>query len=133
MDEAPQVVVLREGKHLTAHEVENERRKGTVHSTARSRKLIWLRSLAKGLPPLPDPDDKESPEPKLPAAAEPKQAAGSKQHHAEGLSFSSGSSAKPAKKRRIINSEDTKEDEKKVKPPKKKVKKADKKLLSFDL
>ena len=28
-DEMPQVVVLREGKHLSAREVENERRKGT--------------------------------------------------------------------------------------------------------
>ncbi|KAI0059240.1 hypothetical protein BV25DRAFT_1918701 [Artomyces pyxidatus] len=36
-DELPQVVVLREGKHLSAREVENEKRK------------------AKGLPPIPDP------------------------------------------------------------------------------
>jgi hypothetical protein len=27
-DEAPQIVVLKEGKHLTAEEAENERRKG---------------------------------------------------------------------------------------------------------
>ncbi|KAI0295908.1 hypothetical protein B0F90DRAFT_1748304, partial [Multifurca ochricompacta] len=36
-DEAPQVVILKEGKHLSAWEVGNEKRK------------------AKGLPPLPDP------------------------------------------------------------------------------
>ena len=30
VDEAPQVVVLKEGKHLSAREVENEKRKGTV-------------------------------------------------------------------------------------------------------
>jgi Domain of unknown function (DUF4604) len=32
-DEAPQVVVLKEGKHLTAREVENEKRKGKLGGT----------------------------------------------------------------------------------------------------
>ncbi|KAG2133542.1 uncharacterized protein EDB93DRAFT_1062050, partial [Suillus bovinus] len=40
IDERPQVVVLKEGKHLTEREAENERRK------------------EKGLPPLPDPNKK---------------------------------------------------------------------------
>lgn len=33
-DEAPQVVVLKEGKHLTAREVENEKRKGKLKGTS---------------------------------------------------------------------------------------------------
>jgi uncharacterized protein DUF4604 len=37
-DEAPQVVVLKEGKHLSAREVENEKRKG---------KLKWLSGIVK--------------------------------------------------------------------------------------
>lgn len=31
-DEAPQVVVLKEGKHLTGREAENEKRKGTSYN-----------------------------------------------------------------------------------------------------
>lgn len=45
VDEAPQVVVLREGKHLTAREVENERRKGAVlvqrYVVVRSKQCIF--------------------------------------------------------------------------------------------
>lgn len=36
-DEAPQVVVLREGKHLSKGEAENERRRGARRSCSRSR------------------------------------------------------------------------------------------------
>lgn len=37
-DEKPQVVVLREGKHLTAREAENERRKGMCNSLCHRRR-----------------------------------------------------------------------------------------------
>jgi len=48
-EEMPQVVVLKEGKHLSAREVENERRKGTFNTTfvisvRRTLMAIWLYS-----------------------------------------------------------------------------------------
>jgi len=74
-DEAPQVVVLKEGKHLSAREVESEKRK------------------AKGLPPLPDPSETVS--------ADAKESNAKKQDAKErtGLSFSSASSGPPPKSR----------------------------------
>ena len=38
-DEAPQIVVLKEGKHLTAEEAENEKRKG-MHSLSNLRLTV---------------------------------------------------------------------------------------------
>ncbi|KAI0246959.1 hypothetical protein BJV78DRAFT_86245 [Lactifluus subvellereus] len=92
-DEAPQVVVLKEGKHLSAREVENERRK------------------AKGLPPLPDPvvaalplgDTKDSQTKKH----------GAKDMPVESLSFSSGppsSSRRTTSKRKVVGDGRAEED-----------------------
>ena len=39
-DEAPQVVVLKEGKHLSAREVENEKRKGKLRGQHVPRRVI---------------------------------------------------------------------------------------------
>ncbi|EIW83668.1 hypothetical protein CONPUDRAFT_163008 [Coniophora puteana RWD-64-598 SS2] len=115
MDEAPQVVVLKEGKHLNAREAENERRR------------------ARGLPPLPNDtlpaaaddtkdDDAKSSKEKLKSKAPP------------GLSFSSGGAASAAKKKRKIvgdGAEDDAPEPQSKKPAKKKSKKAGKILLSF--
>lgn len=90
-DEAPQVVVLKEGKHLSAWEVENEKRKGKANKgTARihsrhPRKCQFIPLCyplqAKGLPLLPDPSaatattpssDAKNPKTKKPEAKEKK-------------------------------------------------------------
>ncbi len=93
-DEAPQVVVLKEGKHLSAREVENEKRKGEiVRSCFVSQPYKDLRTtLAEGLPPLSDPA----------AAAQPSLSSGDandskkttkQEKGVKGLSFSSGPSS----------------------------------------
>lgn len=70
-DEAPQVVVLKEGKHLNAREVQNEKRK------------------AKGLPPLPDPAT-AAPRPSSSGdAKDPKKTLTKQEKEVKGLSFSS--------------------------------------------
>jgi len=93
-DEAPQVVVLKEGKHLSAREAENEKRK------------------AKGLSPLPD----ASAAPALGDAKDSKPGEAKKQDAREkkGLSFSSSSSgpglsskSRPTTaKRKVVGGED---------------------------
>ncbi|KAH9847537.1 hypothetical protein C2E23DRAFT_741583 [Lenzites betulinus] len=115
--EKPQVVVLRQGKHLTEWEAENERRK------------------AKGLPPLPEPSaadtkSKEDPQKAGSSATAPKQSS------TQGLSFSSGAGAKGknAKRKAVGDGRDDAADPKPqttAKGSKKKAKKQDKKLLSF--
>ncbi|KDQ57229.1 hypothetical protein JAAARDRAFT_194387 [Jaapia argillacea MUCL 33604] len=118
-EEAPQVVVLREGKHLSAWEAENEKRK------------------AKGLPPLPDPS---LPNPSLEASVS--QGNDTLQPHQKpnkddtgGLSFSSAKSlSKGSTKRKAIDDlrDGAKTSHKSAgKGTKKKPKKAQKKLLSF--
>ncbi|VDB94326.1 unnamed protein product [Peniophora sp. CBMAI 1063] len=84
-DEAPQIVVLREGKHLSGWEVENEKRK------------------AKGLPPLPRPSspsadaDADKPEP---STTEPPP---KKEREKKGLNFStSGAAPNKSKKRKVV-------------------------------
>ncbi|TBU33603.1 hypothetical protein BD311DRAFT_712819 [Dichomitus squalens] len=115
LDEKPQVVVLRQGKHLTEREVENERRK------------------AKGLPPLPEPTEDGS----ATAKDEPSEESASAESKASkqpGLSFGTSSKAKGAKRKAVGDGRD---DADKLKPDvavkatKKKAKKQDKKLLSF--
>jgi len=111
-DEKPQVVVLKEGKHLSEREVENEKRK------------------AKGLPPLAESERTEGEMPK-PAG---KSTSAEKQTHNQGLSFSSSGSTNKAKLKRkaVVDSrDDGTDDDKTVKNTKKKPKKAQKKLLSF--
>jgi hypothetical protein len=97
-DEAPQVVVLKEGKHLSSREVENEKRKGMLGGQSRDCQIfnnfvfIPRHVQAKGLPPLPDPslatalgDAKDS----KPSDARKQDA---KEKNSKGLSFSSSSS-----------------------------------------
>ncbi|KAG0701228.1 hypothetical protein DFH29DRAFT_577170 [Suillus ampliporus] len=114
VDERPQVVVLKEGKHLTEREAENERRK------------------EKGLPPLPDPnkmvenDAKDDAKPDMNS---------SKKKHKEsvGLSFSSsGAKAQQSNKlkRKVVGDLDGSDDGTK-KVSKKKSKKIRKGPLSF--
>lgn len=81
-DEAPQVVVLKEGKHLSEREAQNEKRK------------------AKGLPPLPDPAVAAPQHSSSGDAKDPKKK--STKEEAKGLSFSSrpSSSTKPTTAKR---------------------------------
>ncbi|KAI9066341.1 hypothetical protein FKP32DRAFT_1589863 [Trametes sanguinea] len=116
-DEKPQVVVLKEGKHLTEHEAENERRR------------------AKGLSPLPEPSAEGAK-----VGADPvqdKQPGAQKQSTApQGLSFSSGAAAKGKNSKRKAVGDGRDDEGAKPQLPakgsKKKAKKQDKKLLSFD-
>jgi len=119
-DEKPQVVVLKEGKHLTEREAQNEKRK------------------AQGLPPLPEPPNNPTTDP-VPGTTK------SKATNSKGLNFSStgssttGSAAR--KKRKAVVDLQLQDDDfaslgdmvkdKSSKPAKKKPKKTDKKLLSF--
>ncbi|KAI0636262.1 hypothetical protein C8Q77DRAFT_1216677 [Trametes polyzona] len=115
-EEKPQVVVLKEGKHLSEREAENERRK------------------AKGLPPLAEASEesKSTDGPaKASSSAAPKQSSAP-----QGLSFSSGASSKgkSSKRKAVGDGRDDAASEKlqaTVKGSKKKAKKQDKKLLSF--
>ncbi|KAF8339663.1 uncharacterized protein EI90DRAFT_3117458 [Cantharellus anzutake] len=71
-DEKPTVVVLKEGKHLTEREAENERRK------------------AQGLPPLPEPESKIE-DKKLPGSPEDTRPHQGSSLKADSLSISSSS------------------------------------------
>ncbi|KAJ6575416.1 hypothetical protein B0H19DRAFT_641621 [Mycena capillaripes] len=110
-DEKPQVVVLREGKHLTEREAENVRRQ------------------ERGLPPLPDPADSMS---KPPPESETKDKASSKSKApGPSLSFSSTKNSfkvGAAKRKAALIS---KSDGAGESQPKKKAKKESKTLLSF--
>ncbi|KAG6337109.1 hypothetical protein ID866_1983 [Astraeus odoratus] len=117
-DELPQVVVLKEGKHLTAREAENERRK------------------AKGLPLLPSDDESSKLEDdKQPQSQKAPQPAKRKQK--TNLSFSSskdGSTASSGKSKRKIITDDNEsgaEDGREKTARKKKPKRGGKGLLSF--
>ncbi|EIW57735.1 uncharacterized protein TRAVEDRAFT_48769 [Trametes versicolor FP-101664 SS1] len=116
-EERPQVIVLREGKHLTEREVENEKRK------------------AKGLQPLPEPSAAGS-KPEGDVSKEGATPASSKQPSAsQGLSFSSGAGVKgKSSKRKAVGDgrDDAAKPQGSTKPTKKKAKKQDKKLLSFE-
>ncbi|KAI6025051.1 hypothetical protein PISMIDRAFT_673118 [Pisolithus microcarpus 441] len=115
-DERPQVVVLKEGKHLTATEAENERRK------------------VKGLPLLPTSEetskrkDKEQPIEDTPPE---------KTKNTASLSFSSSkeksSSSTSKAKRKIVTGDNESDDggSQRKKIPKKKSKREGKSLLSF--
>ncbi|KAF8071653.1 hypothetical protein FPV67DRAFT_1411879 [Lyophyllum atratum] len=116
-DEKPQVVVLREGKHLTAHEAENVRRK------------------EKGLPPLPDPAEAAAAKALAAEASAAKEATSNVKTQSSSLSFSSSKSGVKSsnKKRKAIGepSEDAKANKSANLSTKKKAKKASKTLLSF--
>ncbi|KAG1857859.1 hypothetical protein C8R48DRAFT_606746 [Suillus tomentosus] len=115
IDERPQVVVLKEGKHLTEREAENERRK------------------EKGLPPLPDPNKKVENDTKDDAKSEMNSSKKKQKEAAVTLSFSS-SGAKVQQsnklKRKVVGDLDG-SDEGSKKASKKKSKKTRKGPLSF--
>ncbi|KAH9945203.1 uncharacterized protein BXZ73DRAFT_73387 [Epithele typhae] len=109
-DETPQIVVLKEGKHLSRREVENEKRK------------------AKGLPPLPEHDEKDE----KTKEEKPKQKDATNAI-TQGLSFSSGGAkGKGTKRKAVGDGRDEAVKPESSKGGKKKSKKQDKKLLSFD-
>ncbi|KAG9041407.1 hypothetical protein FS837_012313 [Tulasnella sp. UAMH 9824] len=81
-DEKPQVVVLREGKHLSEVEVENEKRK------------------ARGLPPLPDKDAIKDGLVNPATSSKEKSKTQKDDKPIGGLAFSSSRSAKPSAKKR---------------------------------
>ncbi|KAH9929996.1 uncharacterized protein B0H18DRAFT_158782 [Fomitopsis serialis] len=108
-EEKPQIVVLKEGKHLSEREAENEKRK------------------AKGLPPLPDPEDRSAEESASPDRL--KKESAEKQAQNYGLI---GSKTKPSKRKAVGDGRDSEPPtNKSSKSTKKKPKKAEKKLLSF--
>jgi hypothetical protein len=106
-DEAPQVVVLKEGKHLSSREVENEKRKGEFGGATQARTtkgfsnsiifpllpLSFFPIQAKGLPPLHDSSEA--------ASGDAKESKAKKQDAKEktSLSFSSASSGSASKSR----------------------------------
>ncbi|KAG1736524.1 hypothetical protein EDB19DRAFT_1910188 [Suillus lakei] len=113
VDERPQVVVLKEGKHLTEREAENEKRK------------------EKGLPPLPDPNKKVENDTQDDAKSDMNSS--KKQKEAVTLSFSSsGAKAQQSNKlkRKVVGELDG-SDEGTKKALKKKSKKIRKGPLSF--
>lgn len=135
-DEKPQVVVLREGKHLTEREAENVRRKGMLFLPAfiiRQAKLTNM-PIERGLPPLPEPTEKASQSDAVPS----KEATNASSKSQTGsLSFSSSKTGHKAKtsagKRKAVGDGDDEKDIKKAKnaPTRKKPKKPSKTLLSF--
>jgi len=120
VDEKPQVVVLKEGKHLTEREVQNEKRK------------------AQGLPSLPEPSSNPTVDP-APNTTKPKTTNSKSLNFSSTGSNAAGSVAK--RKRKAVVDLQLQDEEstslrdvvkdKSSGPAKKKPKKTDKKLLSF--
>ncbi|KAI0051137.1 hypothetical protein FA95DRAFT_1580864 [Auriscalpium vulgare] len=113
-DEAPQVVVLKTGKHLTSREVENEKRK------------------AKGLPPLPD-TAKPSSNGEEPSQTKSKVTETKDTKQKNSLSFSTGpsTSASRSKRKAVGGISDEPSEHAGRAASKKKVKKIPKVGLSF--
>ncbi|KAG6896032.1 hypothetical protein C0992_010754 [Termitomyces sp. T32_za158] len=110
-DEKPQVVVLKKGKHLTAHEAENIRRE------------------EKGLPPLPSPGAPKEDSAGVASDATTDKDAKYNKMHTTGLSFSSSkSTSKPSVNKRKIPAD---AGDKPGASSRKKSKKQSKTLLSF--
>ena len=143
-EEKPQIVVLREGKHMSAVEVENEKRKGEPISSW-TRYYITSTNVqnltAKGLPPVStSPHDGDS----LPPGSTPSKKdrlqdkSNTKSNSLSFASFGTGSKASSSSKKRKIIGED--DDLKRLagkesKPEKKAKRDKTKKvgaLLSFD-
>jgi hypothetical protein len=128
-DERPQVVVLKEGKHLTEREAENERRKGACPRQIQT--FVLTRLLEKGLPPLPDTDKTVESDIKDDVKSDVNSS--KKDKEAGSLSFSSGGPRAQQSnklKRKIVGDVDG-SDESTKKVSKKKSKKAGKGPLSF--
>ncbi|KAH9945173.1 uncharacterized protein BXZ73DRAFT_73359 [Epithele typhae] len=116
-DETPQIVVLKEGKHLSRRKVENEKRKGGDSGFQPRDCLRW---------PEHDEKDEKTKEEKT-------KQKDTTNAITQGLSFSSGAAKGKCTKRKAVG--DGRDDA--VKPAsskggKKKLKKQHKKLLSFD-
>uniref|UniRef100_A0A0W0EXI4 DUF4604 domain-containing protein n=1 Tax=Moniliophthora roreri TaxID=221103 RepID=A0A0W0EXI4_MONRR len=133
-DEKPQVVVLKEGKHLTEREVENIRRKGSFTLLMFCVDISNCHFEEKGLLPLPEPSGNASEESK-PESSSTKNETKKPPKEKLSLSFSSAkASSGKSFKRKVLggDSEDEKDKEKAKKPAKKKSKKKNTKtLLSF--
>jgi hypothetical protein len=129
-DERPQVVVLKEGKHLTEREAENERRKGACPRQIQT--FVLTRLLEKGLSPLPDTDKTVESDIKDDVKSDVNFSK-KKDKEAGSLSFSSGGPRAQQSnklKRKIVGDVDG-SDESTKKVSKKKSKKAGKGPLSF--
>ena len=141
-DEKPMVVVLREGKHLTERQAENERRKGMCWPcfSPTTTLVSYIAPLAQGLAPLPELENKndelKSARPSLGATTSPSHKSSTR---TEPLSFSSsakGSSTgqRSANVHRLKRKASVPQDEKASKDlekSKKKKKKESKSLVSF--
>lgn len=141
-DEKPQIVVLKEGKHMSQGEVENERRRGE-HFIAVSRSSNVQTSTAKGLPPLSTDHDDGDGQPSGTSSSNSGSQTNAKAAAKDPkptLSFASfGSKTKTSSKKRKRpgeNEDDLQQLAKKNVNPEKKVKKGKSKnagaLLSFD-
>ena len=136
-DEAPQIVVVKQGKHMTEREVKNEQRMGEswhmVHRFYPS--YTYGIRLATGLPPLID-EDQTRPSSSQAEKVESKFSAVPKddQKSKHGLSFASktGLKSSTGKRKAIVDLQDVGEAGKTAgKSSKKKTKKESKTLLSF--
>ncbi|KAK4685908.1 hypothetical protein P7C73_g4228, partial [Tremellales sp. Uapishka_1] len=129
-DDGPQVVVLKEGRHLTEEEVKRERRRGTslklaVFNSRTERTLICVSFKAAGIP-SPEPEKKKPPPMAQPTS---KPVAGNKSGSKPLLPKSSS-----AKRKLVGNSDGREKEEDKGRGAEsgKKKKKVVKGLLSFD-
>ncbi|TFY82740.1 hypothetical protein EWM64_g1268 [Hericium alpestre] len=136
-DELPQVVVLKEGKHLTRREVENEKRKGGPFLCSGPCELL-VRHLyaisAKGLPPLPEPESKRdasTPDDNVAGQSTATKIDKVTSKPQSSLSFSSGLASKKSAGKRKTLSYPSEDETVKDKKSSKKAKKAPKTLLSF--
>ncbi|TFK98236.1 hypothetical protein BDV98DRAFT_573301 [Pterulicium gracile] len=107
MDEKPQVVVLKTGKHLTEWEAENVRRKGehAREEPADDERIADAPLVERGLAPLPDPNAAPAPTDKPDESVENSKKKAKDPH--VGLSFSSSgsSSAVKSRKRKVIDTD----------------------------
>lgn len=151
-DEKPQIIVLREGKHLSEREVETIKRKGDSCFCTLGGITELGQITEKGLPPLPKTTDTAQGTHDVHLSEKEKNATKPASSKSKGLSFSSGkTTTKTFSKRKAISQLDSdsdndspvqmsdeklkskfeKEKEKKKVQLKKRPKKESKKLLSF--
>lgn len=135
-DEKPQVVVLKEGKHLTEREAENIRRKGRLQNpTVMDYFTDFYRTVEKGLAPLSDPKDVVQQADKPGPVSPSKEATQNTKATAPSLSFSSskGRTKPPPGKRKAVGDPEEVKNSGSAKdmPAKKKSKKPSTALLSF--
>jgi hypothetical protein len=124
-DEAPQIVVVKEGKHLSEREVENEKRKGVKISPYQYLFSEYDVS-AKGLPPLPETTSGDAPTDMSTSLSKPSK---TKPSNLSGVTF--GGPKKSTKRKVIGDDEPSDVTPVKSDKDKKKTKKQKKTLLSF--